>query len=96
MSEKKPYVGDIGTDLVVDVTEDLTGATVGLSVRKPSGITVVWQAVVHESRSVRHTVAAGDFNEAGVYRVQPVISLADGTWSGRGKTAELRVYGKHQ
>ncbi len=96
MSSKKPYVGDIGTDIILDVHEDLTGATVGISVRKPSGTTAVWPAAVHESRSVRHTAAAGDFNETGVYRVQPVISLADGTWSGRGKTAEFRVYGKHQ
>lgn len=96
MSRKKPYVGDIGTDIILDVNDDLVGATVGISVRKPSGSTVVWPAVVYESRSVRHTAAAGDFNEAGVYRVQPVISLADGTWSGLGATAEFRVYGKHQ
>jgi len=96
MSREKPYVGDIGTDIILDVNEDLTGATVGISVRKPSGTTAVWSAAVYESRSVRHTAAAGDFNEAGVYRVQPVIALADDSWAGRGATAEFRVYDKHQ
>ena len=96
MSRKKPYVGDIGTDIILDVYEDLTGATVGISVRKPSGMVVVWSAVVHETLSVRHTVRAGDFDEAGIYRVQPVVALADGTWSGRGGTGEFRVYAKHQ
>ena len=96
MSKKKPYVGDIGTEIILDVYEGLAGATVGISVRKPTGATVIWPAVVYESRSVRHTTMDGDFNEAGVYRVQPVVSLADGTWSGLGATAEFRVYGKHQ
>jgi len=92
---QKPYAGDVGTELLLDVHEDLTGAMVGIAVRKPSGAETVWDATVHESQSVRHTIAAGDFNETGIYCVQPVIRLAGG-WSGRGATAEFRVYEKYQ
>jgi len=94
--KRKAYVGNEGTEIILNTYEDLTGATVGISVQKPSGVTVVWSATVYETQKVRYTVQAGDFNEVGVYNVQPVLALPDGGWSGLATSGEFRVYGPHQ
>lgn len=97
----KIYVGDIGTEIILDVGQAITGATVSIAVLKPGATAEVsWAASVHtldgEARYVRHTTVAGDLDVAGLYRLQPVIALADGTWSGRGETVEFLVFDKQK
>lgn len=94
--KSKVYVGDIGTDVILDVGQDITGATVSIAVRKPSGATVDWPSAVYSATAVRHTTVAGDLDVPGAYRVQPVVALSSGDWSGRGETAEFLVYDHQQ
>ena len=94
MAKEKVYVGSVGTEILADAGQNITGATVSLEVIKPGGAVVVWPAAVHDARLVRHTSVAGDFDVAGNYRVNPIIALGDGSWTGPGKTAEFHVYNK--
>lgn len=92
----KLYVGDIGTEIILDVGEEIPGASVLIYVMKPNGFTSIWSSSVYaidgSSRYVRHTIVADDFDVSGVYLLQPFISIVDGTWSGRGETVKLNVY----
>jgi len=91
--KNKIYVGDIGTTIVLDVGADITGATVSMRVKKPSGSIVTWDATVtDDATGISHTTAAGELNESGAYRVQAVVALADASWSGSGEWADLNVY----
>lgn len=90
------YVGSIGTDIILDVGQDITGATVSIEVKKPGGAVTTWEAVVHDSRFVRHTAVSGDLDEAGDYQVQPQVKLSDGTWDGPGRTAKFRVHNRFE
>ncbi|MEA4857919.1 MAG: hypothetical protein AAGU21_01105 [Solidesulfovibrio sp.] len=88
------YVGDIGTELLVDCGQDISGATnTFLTVRFPSGNVVNWPATVAtvegKAQFLRCLTRAGDLAEAGNYRVQAMLTLGD--WSGSGKTAVLQV-----
>lgn len=97
----KIYVGDIGTEIILDAGQTITGATVSMAVLKPGATAETpWAGTVYTidgaTRYVRHTTIAGDLDVPGVYRVQPVIALADGTWTGRGETAEFHVFDKQK
>ncbi|MHC1787895.1 hypothetical protein [Solidesulfovibrio sp.] len=100
MAKNRIYTADTGTEIILDVGQDITGATVSIDVLKPGGAVSTWAATVHTidgaARYVRHTTIASDLDVAGVYRLQPVVALADGSWSGRGETAEIRVFEHHQ
>lgn len=91
----KIYLGDIGLAIVLDVGEDITGATgAKMIVKKPDGTIVEWDAEVHtvsdETRYVRYYTQAGDLDQKGRYRVQAYLTLSG--WTGRGETATFRVY----
>lgn len=93
----KIYVGDIGTEFLLDAGQAITGATVSIAVLKPGATAEVpWSASVHTidgaARYVRHTTVDGDLDVAGSYRLQPVIALADGTWAGRGETEQVQIF----
>ncbi|UJX41683.1 hypothetical protein K9F62_02995 [Desulfovibrio sp. JY] len=91
--KNKLFVGDIGTVIVLDVGQDITGATVAMRVKKPDGSIVTWDAVVtDDATGISHTIAAGELNESGIYRVQAVVALADASWSGSGDWANIEVY----
>ena len=97
----KIYVGDIGTDIILDAGQDITGATVSIAVLKPGATgETAWSGTVYAldeaAQYVRHTAEADDLDVPGVYRVQPVIALAGSAWSGRGETAEFRVFDKQK
>jgi len=95
MTRYTPFVGDTGTDILLDTQADITGATVSIKVIKPNGPVVIWDATpyaLHGTTTyVRHTTVTTDFDVPGRYRVQPQIALADGSWSGRGGYAEFDV-----
>jgi hypothetical protein len=95
-SKTKPFVGDIGTDIILDVGEDISGATISILVIKPNGVTATWQGSVFTvntiSTAIRYKTVDGDFDMPGIYRVQPVVTLSDGSWSGRGNFSEFEVF----
>lgn len=87
----KVYVGDIGTIIEVDCDEDISTATgYKLVVRKPDGTRADWTASIYGTTALRHTTVAGDLSVAGIYRVQPYMTLD--SWTGRGKTVEFEVF----
>lgn len=95
MAKDKVYVGAIGTEILADAGQDITGATVAMEVIKPvSGTVVIWPATVYDSKYVRHTSVSGDFDVAGDYKVNPQIALADGSWSSVGATGTFHVWNK--
>lgn len=88
----KVYVGDVGTEILVDVCVDIsTATTVELSVLKPGATTAVtWAAGVYLLRYVRYVVQAGDLSVAGEYKLQVRVVLPGGAW--RGDVTTFRVY----
>lgn len=86
----KYYVGDLGTEVILDCGEDVSAA-VGprIYVQKPDGTRTSWNATAISIASVpnyiRYFTVAGDFDQAGEYLFQAGITFAGG-WSGRGET----------
>jgi len=84
------YIGDIGAAIVVDVCNDIATATlVALDVTKPDGTQVRWVGSLHETTKIKYIVIAGDFDQAGEYRVQAYIEIPG--WSGHGNTTTFKV-----
>jgi hypothetical protein len=87
----KVFVGDIGTDIIVDCGVDITGATpTVLKVEKPDGTTFDWTASIYQNNYLKHTTVLGDFDQAGLFKVQTSLTL--GGWTGLGETDTFRVY----
>lgn len=88
----KVKVGDIGTELLVDVCVDITAATeVRIYVMKPGATApVVWSASVYETRYLRHVCVLGDLDVPGEYMVEAWVQLPGGQW--RGDVGTFRVY----
>jgi hypothetical protein len=87
----KVYVGDIGTDIILDTTHSLVAATaVSIEVLKPDSTTASWAASVTATTKVHFVSVAGTFDVAGIYRLQAKATLPSGVWLG--ETVELTVY----
>lgn len=77
------HVGDQGATLRVALganCPDLTGATVVVEVRKPSGALSSWTTTNHDNgaKTVDHVFVAGDLDEAGNYQTQGRVTTAGG------------------
>ncbi len=87
----KYYVGDIGTEILLDTKVDLTGGTdAKIKVKKPDGNAVEWDASIKDTTRLSHVAEADELDQAGTYLFQASITL--GSWKGRGETAYMRVY----
>lgn len=90
MSDKH-YVSEIGTDIVVDCGCTITGASpTKLKVKKPDNTEEEWDASIEGTDSLKHTTEAGDFDQAGKYRLQASLTL--GSWIGLGETVTFVIY----
>lgn len=86
----KHYVGEIGTEVLLDTASDLTGATdTKIKCKKPDGTVVEWTATIKETTKLSYITAAGDLDQAGMYRVQTSLTLTG--WSGLGETASFKI-----
>ena len=86
----KFYIGDIGTEIIVDVCSDITTANVtDLMVEKPDGTQVTWSGAVFETTKIKYVVASGDFDQVGIYTVQSRVVISG--WSGYGDTVSFKV-----
>jgi len=87
----KYYVGDVGTEVIVDTLSDLSTATVhNLAILKPGATSeTVWPGVVVDTTKIKYIIQAGDWNIAGIYKLQSVVELP--LWQGRGNTITFVV-----
>lgn len=91
----KVYIGDIGTEVLVNCGSIITGASnTKMKVRKPNGDIAEWAASISGTDSLIYTVVSGDFDQEGIYLLQ--ASLTINGWSGLGETAEFRVYDPYE
>ena len=87
----KYYVGDIGTEIMVDCGYTITEATnLKLKVKKPDGTEVEWTAAIDGTDHLKYTTIADDFSVAGTYFLQASLTL--GGWSGLGETAQFEIH----
>lgn len=94
------HVGDIGTDIILTITED--GSTIDVSgvstksiiFRKPSGSTVTKAAEFvtdGTNGQIKYvTASADDLDEDGIWHAQGYVAGLDG-WSGKSDRAYFRV-----
>lgn len=101
----KPYIGDIGTIIEIDMQEDLTSWT-GLKyyVDKPKAAggreEKTWTAAqkgagAADKNILTHTVVLTEFDAPGKYYIQPYGDNGSG-WKGRGDTISFMVYSKYK
>lgn len=91
--KKKPYVGDKGSELLLQTGIDLTGLTVQIRYFKPvSQLSNVWPATVYRGTKVYYKFQPGDLDEAGVWRFQALVENSDGTFGVHGDTVKLEVF----
>ena len=83
---------DVGTELVVDVGETITGATsLKINYRKPDGTIGSWNAIEYDSTHIVYTtLSTTDLDQAGTWEIQAYVKV--GGWEGSGKWAKLVVY----
>lgn len=87
----KIYIGDSGANLLISLSEDVSSATVhNLSVKKPNGTIVTWNATIHDSTYLLYTIVEDDLDFAGTYSIQPYLEI-DG-WAGYGETVSFVVF----
>jgi len=86
----KHYIGETGTEILLDTKTDITAATdTRIKCKKPGGTIVEWAAAVKDTTKLSYITSSGDFDQAGVYRVQASLTL--GFWSGLGEAASFKV-----
>lgn len=92
----KYYVGDTGTEIIVDTCSDITTATkVALLVLKPNASAAEeWIGTVEEETKIKYVVKVNDFDVAGEYRMQSYVEMPG--WEGRGNTARFKVSDQFQ
>jgi len=94
-TEEKVYVGDVGTEIKIDMQEAMAGATdITFEVRNPNNEEKAWSGItIVETTKLKYIIQAGDLNIVGNYKVQPKLTI--GAWTGKGLTVTFRVYEKY-
>jgi hypothetical protein len=94
---EKPYVGDVGTTIIIDTGIDLSSATlIKIKVMDPKHTTLEWIAEVDPSNNkfIRYITHEGDFKYNGYYFLQPYVELS--TWKGSGETCRIKINSEFQ
>jgi hypothetical protein len=90
-SSNKVYVGDIGTEIILDAKEDIsTATTVEIRYKKPDGTTGAWTGAVYDTTKGRYVTVSGDLDQAGSWYLQLYVVLP--SWSGHGETVAVTIY----
>lgn len=91
--KKKPYIGEVGSELVLKTGIDLGTFTVGIRYIKPiSQISGIWTGTIFRGNRVYYKFLADDLDEVGVWRFQAVVEQSDGTFKVYGNTTTLEVF----
>ena len=89
--DSRYYVGDIGTELIIDTCTNITTATlVQILVEKPDETTAVWVGAVYDTTKIRYVIQAGDWDQEGRYRYQAYVEMP--SWQGKGDTVVQKIY----
>jgi hypothetical protein len=87
----KTYLNDIGTEIILDSGEDISGqTTLEIKYKKPEGDTGTWTASVYNTNYAKYTTVDGDLDEIGTWTVQIYVVLP--SWTGHGEAAQFKVY----
>lgn len=78
------YAGTIGADVEIQTDEDLVTDVdyIVISVRKPSGAIDAWTPTSIDDATpaacvINYRTLAGDLDESGTYRLQPVVTMTN-------------------
>lgn len=85
MTDQIVYVDAVGCHVHITAPADLETnvSSVVIRVKKPSGDIVEWtpSTVTYDAETeistIEYETVAGDLDEAGIYRVQPVVTMSD-------------------
>lgn len=84
------YKETVGTDIIVNIGEDITGATnTKLKVQKPDGTEVEWIASIYNTNYLKYTVQENDWNQWGTYKVHSYLTING--WTGHGDCVTFTV-----
>ena len=93
------FVGDIGTEIDIEIEEDIsTGTNFKIYVQKPDKTEVVWTAArfdadgSHDNNFIRYVIQEGDLDMKGGWRAHPWVEMPDGEWTGL--IVKFQVYEK--
>ena len=92
-SSAKHYVGEVGTELIVECGKKLDNAAfLKLSVKRPDGSVVEWtgEQAFQRRTAIRYVTKEGDLNVPGEYQLQSKVSLNG--WVGKGRTSKFLIY----
>lgn len=89
----KPYIGDVGTVILLDCLNDITDATnVEIHVQKPDGTEVIWPGTIVENTKIKYVIVVDDLDQAGEWWFQAYVESTAGKW--RGEAVKQIVYEK--
>lgn len=78
-----PFLGDVGTLILIDVGTDVSTATDRkVKYLKPNGVRGEWDGVLSGTNFITYTTIAGDLDSIGEWRVQVKIVMPTGSWHG--------------
>lgn len=84
----KHYIGEIGTDIILETGQTITTADVlQIKYQKPDGTTGAWTGTISGTTKVKYTLSNGDIDQAGVWTFQAYVEVSGGKW--HGQTAEM-------
>jgi hypothetical protein len=86
----KLYVGDVGSEIILETGMDLTGAlSLNIIGRRPDFSEFVWTATQHELTHVKHVTALDELNMDGIWTLQSDVEMLNGNWLGESVSLEI-------
>lgn len=86
----KIYVGDVGTEIIIDMGSDISDATITTLKVKKSDKETTWAATIHDTNFLKYAIVADDLDVSGKYFIQPYLETP--SWQGHGETVSFEVY----
>ena len=84
------FVGDIGTEIVLDCGAVVSSATARkIYALKPNGTKVTWTATADGTTAIKYVTQINDLDIPGVWQLQAYVEVSG--WKGSGEVAELEV-----
>jgi hypothetical protein len=101
----KHYVGEVGTDFLLDTGINIGTVTAqAIYYKNPGGTSGTWSATLYDSYSelavatgtyyLRHTLVAADLSTSGEWIFQAFVASIAGSWWG--EAVKLNIYGLYE